>query len=1117
VDEPPAKQSSTSSMTTGPAPRRSAAKVARRVAVGLLGVVIALGVTAPRVVRDARFGWVVGKALPKMRGRLQIGGGRWSWADLYALARGRPARLSLADVRVIDPEGTEVLRASRISARVEVQRKPLRIAIDELRVEDAVWIFSQMRNETKIGFLAAFEPVGPRPPPARPAAGGFQLSIAGARLEGLTATFEFPSWGLVLRDVHADAALTAAGGRRGSVPLTYEVRGAQALGGGRLRLFGPRDGFELPFSQARLDRVATTDAAPDAIVIEASGVRTGRSTLHLTGTFSGIYGLTPASRSPGLALEAGFDEAADAIDALARSRHLGWRIPAGPGAHLGLRFEGPFARPHGTATVASPSLGRLSADATFDGRRAAGGLAFERFDLGALLPLPLAPFASGALDGTIRGHLDLRPFSGLDGPMALDELSLVLTRDKRAGAPRTIRAHLGPTTAAPAPRGVFALDLTGIRYVAGAIRLPRLSFKLRGGRFSAAGEVAIRDAENTRWLPSPVADLQVRAQGFSIESLLGQTFVRGGAEFRAHVHGPFEDLAVDLELPRRAAVSALGERFGLPSRVPLRIAEDAVLFQGLELTGPEDSLLDAGGRVGLDGKLAVRVVVRAFPIRRLPGLAQTGLPIAGRVEGELRLAGGPGLPAISGELRFAPVTFQGRPVGGGTVTISPGPHGAIRAHGRLIDGLDADGELEPKPAGLTGEARLELTKLRLDPFLAKLPGDISAAGVLSGRVVARIAPGRPAAAEGRLSELTLVVSPPPVRRRPAQPIELHAEGEIALSAESGEGPIRIGPARFRGDIGAFEVSGEGRGDDVRGTVRGRIEFAPFAALTALWFDRLAGAIDVNLTAARAGATGALEVNGDVLVAKPLALRLAATPFEARVPSGRIVLRGTRAETTGLPVNVRAAELASGMIRRLDADLRIDARAGGDPADPRVHAGVTIDRLAALVPVLGPKPIGCEQGKVTVEGQGNDIAVISVDLPVHGEVEGLSMGPGQIDRAGFALRLRGDPRRWLAVSGDVQIHAARVRAQALKQAGGARGGGKSEGGWLARPVVQSTALDVRLQSHGGAVVVDVPKLPDLRVDLDMHVGGTVKQPVVTGEPTGANVYSSLALALARLFR
>jgi hypothetical protein len=190
-----------------------------------------------------------------------------------------------------------------------------------------------------------------------------------------------------------------------------------------------------------------------------------------------------------------------------------------------------------------------------------------------------------------------------------------------------------------------------------------------------------------------------------------------------------------------------------------------------------------------------------------------------------------------------------------------------------------------------------------------------------------------------------------------------------------------------------------------------------------------------------------------------------------------------------------------MIRRLDADLRIDARAGGDPADPRVHAAVTIDRLAALVPVLGGKPIGCEQGKVTLEGQGDDIEVVSVDLPAHGEVQGISMGAGQIDRAGFALRLRGDPRRWLSVSGDVQLYAALVRAQALKQSGGAGASGKAGGGWLARPVVQSTALDVRLRSRGGAVVVDVPKLPDLRVDLDMLVGGTVKQPVVTGEPTG----------------
>ena len=50
-----------------------------------------------------------------------------------------------------------------------------------------------------------------------------------------------------------------------------------------------------------------------------------------------------------------------------------------------------------------------------------------------------------------------------------------------------------------------------------------------------------------------------------------------------------------------------------------------------------------------------------------------------------------------------------------------------------------------------------------------------------------------------------------------------------------------------------------------------------------------------------------------------------------------------------------------------------------------------------------------------------------------------------------------------------------------------------------------------------MAVDVPHAPDLRVDVDMHVGGTIKHPVVSGEPRGANVYSSFVLGLRRLFR
>jgi len=58
--------------------------------------------------------------------------------------------------------------------------------------------------------------------------------------------------------------------------------------------------------------------------------------------------------------------------------------------------------------------------------------------------------------------------------------------------------------------------------------------------------------------------------------------------------------------------------------------------------------------------------------------------------------------------------------------------------------------------------------------------------------------------------------------------------------------------------------------------------------------------------------------------------------------------------------------------------------------------------------------------------------------------------------------------------------------------------------------------VRVRSGGGAIQVDVNNLPDLRLDVDMHVGGTVKKPSISGTQKGANVWTSFVLALVRLF-
>jgi hypothetical protein len=104
---------------------------------------------------------------------------------------------------------------------------------------------------------------------------------------------------------------------------------------------------------------------------------------------------------------------------------------------------------------------------------------------------------------------------------------------------------------------------------------------------------------------------------------------------------------------------------------------------------------------------------------------------------------------------------------------------------------------------------------------------------------------------------------------------------------------------------------------------------------------------------------------------------------------------------------------------------------------------------------------------------------------------------------------------------VNVVSAHLQAAALRKRGGAGGkaaggGAASKGPLAAYPEIEAMHLDVNVRSRDGAISVDVNNLPDLRLDVDMHVGGTVKKPSITGAPRGANFWTSFVLALAKLF-
>jgi hypothetical protein len=265
----------------------------------------------------------------------------------------------------------------------------------------------------------------------------------------------------------------------------------------------------------------------------------------------------------------------------------------------------------------------------------------------------------------------------------------------------------------------------------------------------------------------------------------------------------------------------------------------------------------------------------------------------------------------------------------------------------------------------------------------------------------------------------------------------------------------------------------------------------------------------------------LALSGDIVVAAPVTLKPASLPIEASVPSGRLRLASNvLATSSSVPIVVHAERFPAVAVRQLDASARVSGRLDVAGAHPRLAARITVDRLDVHVPLVGRKPIRSAGGQIDVAGDlaSGKLDVTHIDLPIAAEAEALAASAGAtVDRATVALRVKGDARQ-LLLTGDVDVGSAHVRADALKAGSGGGGKGKgAKGGPLAgHPELEAMKLDVRVRSQGGAVHVDVNNLPDLRVDLDLHVTGTAKKPAISGNPRGANVWSSFVLALAKLF-
>lgn len=1065
----------------------------------LLGLAIAgppaLIATAPITLRGRAFGLLVERALPALSGRVRIGGGRWSWGTVLALARERPAPLVLEDVHVADPDGREVLHVVRLTARLEVHRRARTVIVHDLIADSVSARFESTRAGDGVGLIAALAPApghagreGPAP--------AFSVEIPNAIVHRSDATFALATWGLTLSDMPALTASFSYGRTAGRDPtLSFDVRGIEARAGGLLRVGAAGAPWLLPFARARIDRIATTEGAPDALRVEAREIATGRSELAFSATFRGVLGEGVA---PGASLQITATRPADAVQAILRRRGLAKTfVVEGASAELTVSLDGPYAAP------------------TLDIRARGFELGYRKLRLGNVAfhlagePLGTRLRLEG-LSADWRGVGRLRGAVSLDnvaGVTALRRASLTLTRPERSPGAGTVR--LRGRSGAMSGRTV---EVSDIRVAGGVLLVPAMTLPVLGGRLEAGGRITLRDAATGRWLSAPVLDMTVAARGLRLDRAVGTGFVRGVLSGRARVRGSLWSLTFDATFPRGQTLTVLGEPLRLPARSTFVLTEGAAYLHA-KLLGEGTTALSASGRVDLLGRVALDLAVKDFPLRRLPAVAESGLGLEGELFGRLRLSGTIAAPAVAGHLWIFPVRLHGQSAGGGEVMIATDSSGAFHARGRLMTGVDVDGSLVAGAGGPSGALTLRLTQFRLDPLIPSLSADLIVGGVASGVLFARLGAAG-TTLDGAFSDLTLTVARAPTAPgRGGPPVVLSARGPTSLTAHP-DGLLSLGPARFAGPSGALELAVRSRGTTVTATLKGRAELAALAPLLPPEVARPAGALAVDLSASRTVPTGPLSVDGQLSVVTPVSFALPGLAATARFVAGSVRLEGGALLAEALPVTFAAALPPGGPISHAAGAVHVDARIAAAPAPSTLR--VVVDDVRLSVPLVGRAPVAVRGGTARFEGAPlalDEHVVRELDLPLRGEAEHLKMPTAAIDRAAFDLRLRGIPHRTLTLSGTVDILAARLRPAEISAPQRAAGDAPPP----AAPTLRNPALDLQVRARHGAVAVDVAPLPVVHVDVDLRARGTLARPVVSGDARAWGAYSAVVMALQRLFR
>jgi hypothetical protein len=1076
-------------------------------------------------------------------------------------------------VRFLAPDGTEVLAAERVTARLTVDRGPWRFALADAVASRGHWDLA-VGAAPGSGFLDVFRPVPkhggraacipPRPkgkaaqstlPPAPrvPIVGGAPsavFALRDVRLDEIDVALDFPAWGLSLSRVRCNGSLEVAASN-GS-PVLFEAHDARAAGG-VLRLGPARSPgvTRAHFDDVAIPRVALARDRPTDIVLQVSAGRTGRSTLHGKADFNRVFP-TPGRREapqPRLDLDARWDDVADAFAKL----EAGW-LPRGGtledvglGGALTAKLSGPFVALSGSASIEGP---RARVAATIEGgRRAFLDVRSEGLALGPLVGADLRPM----LGGTAAGHLRARalfapnpdPRLHVDeGEVAILDAELTLARTARDGGPGAVVVRVGPSAPsgralALSRRDALEISVSQARYARAGLSVDDLRARWADG--SVRGGLTLSR-------PKPGAPSRVEAS-VDVEVASLARFVPPDAvalrlSARARVAGTLDHLAGSVSFGPRTSLSIMGETFRVPRALTATLDESRHLSLD-RATFPHEGggAVTAVGRVDLRGDVSGELRVVDYPLGDVPELDELRLPAAlgrgrevpldealgGRVEATLSVRGPVLSPSFAGSAVVRGASLTGRPLGDGHVT-ARGRLDQIFFEGTLGPSLSFKSSITRRRRAITADGAADVRGLVLGPWLPP-PFD-----------------GLDARGSGHVSATLSTLAPPVVRG--------------TLSAE--------GPGA------RFTLDGELRGKATSGRVRGHVELAPLRHLWSPWLSAADGIIELDLTG-RTDLSRPMEgkMSGSIRAVRAVVLRPSAFgQLSLGVAEGaRVDVDGKRVSTPGLLLtadgvrlqlrggvtldpaapersllaleargHLDAAVLARGLrlpaLTSASGTIALDARATGEAAAPRASGQARLEGLT-LVPASKGLPalrldgtVEADEHMLRTRGlvvRASELGALTVgaaNAPAFVEIGSWSpFVAGRLDVPVSARGLHvGNARASLEIGRlDLAVRARGDARGTVTVAGdvtiddarfdSSRGApskpGKPRAWYEALP--PHLALDLTLRGPDDAVTVAVPG-PDVRVGFACRVKATSRGGTIDGQLRGGTTYSRAALAL-----